>query len=188
MCRILRVLRVLFWGVLMVGLINISCNTDKKPKTIIVDEKTDEPVDYNKTDSSSEVKFSETKNQEIYDSYLSIKKALVNSKGETVQLEAKKLEASIRDLEKYSQLRATSKLIALTKDIKKQRDFFVALTDEVEKQIEKSNIQSGEVYKQFCPMAFDGEGGYWLSDSKEVRNPYFGNKMLVCGSVEKVFK
>jgi hypothetical protein len=37
-------------------------------------------------------------------------------------------------------------------------------------------------------MAFDGEGGYWLSDSKEIRNPYYGEKMLVCGNVEKTFK
>ena len=40
------------------------------------------------------------------------------------------------------------------------------------------------MYKQFCPMAFNDQGGYWLSNSKEVRNPYFGDKMLKCGMVK----
>jgi hypothetical protein len=166
----------------------ISCNKDKKPESVIVDEKINETVDYNKTDFRSEVKFSDIKIQEIYGLYLSVKAALVNSESGIVQAETKKLEAVIEDSEENVQLKAVSKLISLTKDIKKQRDFFVSLTSEVEKLVGKAEITSGEVYKQFCPMAFDGEGGYWLSDSKEVRNPYYGKKMFACGSVEKTFK
>lgn len=30
----------------------------------------------------------------------------------------------------------------------------------------------------FCPMPFDGQGAYWLSDSSKIRNPYFGEKRL----------
>ena len=30
-------------------------------------------------------------------------------------------------------------------------------------------------------MAFDNKGAYWLSEEKEIRNPYFGSKMLTCG-------
>jgi Cu(I)/Ag(I) efflux system membrane fusion protein len=33
-------------------------------------------------------------------------------------------------------------------------------------------------------MAFDFDGAEWLSDSDQIRNPYFGDKMLTCGSVE----
>ena len=40
------------------------------------------------------------------------------------------------------------------------------------------------VYLQFCPMANDNTGGYWLSTDKAIRNPYFGAKMLKCGSTE----
>jgi hypothetical protein len=47
-------------------------------------------------------------------------------------------------------------------------------------------ISTGEIYKQFCPMAFEGKGDYWYSTSSEIRNPYFGDKMLKCGRVEKV--
>ncbi|WP_158237145.1 DUF3347 domain-containing protein [Aquimarina sp. MAR_2010_214] len=170
------------------ALLGVSCNKDKKPESVAVDENINEIVDYNKTDLISKVKFSDIKTQEIYDLYLSVKAALVNSESGIVQAETKKLEAVIEDSEENKQIKAVSKLISLTKDIKKQRDFFVSLTSEVEKLVGKAKITSGEVYKQFCPMAFDGEGGYWLSDSKEVRNPYYGKKMLACGSVEKTFK
>jgi Cu(I)/Ag(I) efflux system membrane fusion protein len=39
------------------------------------------------------------------------------------------------------------------------------------------------LYLTFCPMAFENKGAYWLADSPEVRNPYFGAKMLTCGEV-----
>jgi Cu(I)/Ag(I) efflux system membrane fusion protein len=33
-------------------------------------------------------------------------------------------------------------------------------------------------------MAFDNKGAYWLSNVSEIKNPYFGEKMLTCGSVQ----
>lgn len=41
-----------------------------------------------------------------------------------------------------------------------------------------------KIYLINCPMAFDGEGADWLNGSTEIRNPYFGDKMLTCGSVK----
>jgi hypothetical protein len=40
-----------------------------------------------------------------------------------------------------------------------------------------------KIYYLFCPMAFDNRGAYWLSDNREVRNPYFAGKMPDCGEV-----
>lgn len=176
---------------LVLGGLHMSCIADKKDKKnipTIVNEKVDKNKDYDSTDSQIKVVFSQIKDQQIFDLYLAIKKALVNSNEKEVQLQAKKLEAVIKDSDANKQLKAISKLIALTKDIHKQRDFFVGLTDQIEKYFNKVDITSGEFYKQFCPMALEGKGGYWLSDSKEIRNPYFGNKMLTCGSVKKIFK
>jgi hypothetical protein len=36
-------------------------------------------------------------------------------------------------------------------------------------------------YYQRCPMANDNKGAYWISQEKEIRNPYYGEKMLKCG-------
>jgi Cu(I)/Ag(I) efflux system membrane fusion protein len=41
-----------------------------------------------------------------------------------------------------------------------------------------------KIYYQYCPMAFDNKGAYWLSDQAKIRNPYFGDKMLECGEVK----
>jgi len=41
-----------------------------------------------------------------------------------------------------------------------------------------------KVYKLYCPMAFDNTGAEWLSNQSVIQNPYFGEKMLTCGSVE----
>ncbi len=164
-------------------LVMSSCNRDKKQETI--DGKF---ADLNMTDSRSTVDFSDKNIQEIYTVYLDIKAGLVNSDNEAVRTASKKMEKVLETSNENKQLKATSKLISLTKDIKKQRDFFVTITDEVQNRISDAQITSGEVYKQYCPMAFEGSGGYWLSDSEEIRNPYFGKKMLKCGSVEEVFK
>ena len=41
------------------------------------------------------------------------------------------------------------------------------------------------LYQQYCPMYNKNKGGYWLSDSQEIKNPLFGSKMLTCGSVKE---
>ena len=41
------------------------------------------------------------------------------------------------------------------------------------------------VYYQFCPMAFDSKGAYWLSESNSIQNPYFGKKMIDCGETKE---
>ena len=45
-----------------------------------------------------------------------------------------------------------------------------------------------KVYEQFCPMADNDNGAYWLSLSEVIENPYFGSKMMKCGSVESVIE
>ncbi len=42
------------------------------------------------------------------------------------------------------------------------------------------------IYYQYCPMAFNNTGAYWLSNSEEIKNPYFGDKMLTCGSTKEI--
>ena len=39
------------------------------------------------------------------------------------------------------------------------------------------------VYRLHCPMAFAGEGAYWLQPGPEPRNPYYGAMMLTCNDL-----
>ena len=36
-------------------------------------------------------------------------------------------------------------------------------------------------------MAFK-EGAYWLSSIEDIRNPYYGARMLNCGKIEEVIQ
>ena len=44
------------------------------------------------------------------------------------------------------------------------------------------------VYQVRCPMAFNNRGATWLQLDENVRNPYFGDSMLQCGSVVATFR
>jgi len=72
------------------------------------------------------------------------------------------------------------------KGIEMKRSHFSVVSNEITKAIEMFGINTeSTVYLEYCPMAFDYEGAYWVSNNKEIRNPYFGDKMLKCGEVKK---
>lgn len=117
----------------------------------------------------------------VYQHYLHLKSALVNSDADQAQAAGESLVGALAKIEAEQAL-VSAQEIAGTADLNIQRTAFSDLTAEVE-NILVGALVSGNVYKQYCPMAFSGKGGYWLSDSEEIRNPYFGSKMLKCGSV-----
>lgn len=44
-----------------------------------------------------------------------------------------------------------------------------------------------KLYRDYCPMFNDGKGAVWISESKAIKNPYYGSKMSTCGSVKKEY-
>ncbi|TVR79684.1 MAG: DUF3347 domain-containing protein [Chitinophagaceae bacterium] len=75
--------------------------------------------------------------------------------------------------------------ISLTEDLEVQRKHFETVSDQLYALIQVTGTSGKTVYRQYCPMAFDDKGAYWLSAEEEIRNPYFGDAMLTCGSVEE---
>ncbi len=65
-----------------------------------------------------------------------------------------------------------------------QREHFETLSTDISDLITLLGTEK-KVYQAFCPMASDGKGAVWLSEFKEIKNPFFGSKMLTCGSVQK---
>jgi Cu(I)/Ag(I) efflux system membrane fusion protein len=39
------------------------------------------------------------------------------------------------------------------------------------------------VREVYCSMAFGNKGAAWLQPGDQIRNPYFGRKMLRCGEI-----
>lgn len=44
-----------------------------------------------------------------------------------------------------------------------------------------------KLYQDYCPMYNDGKGAIWISESKTIKNPYYGKEMLTCGSIKKEY-
>mgnify|MGYP000439286845 CR=1 FL=1 len=74
-----------------------------------------------------------------------------------------------------------------TSEIKEQRVQFEQLSIHLTKAVQEFGVGE-EVYQQFCPMANKNKGAYWLSVSKKIKNPYFGEVMLTCGEVSKIIE
>ncbi len=43
------------------------------------------------------------------------------------------------------------------------------------------------LYLTFCPMAFGGEGGYWIQAVDTIYNPFYGSQMLRCGEIRQTY-
>ncbi|MEO0525710.1 DUF3347 domain-containing protein [Flagellimonas sp.] len=154
----------------------ISCKNETKDNTSTSDSNTE-------TTKIVGLSFSDDNVGEQFQHYIHVKTALVNSDAKEAQSGAKMLMENTDD----TALKGLLSKISETSDIEAQRTVFSDVTAKMTAIVDAS-ISSGEVYQQFCPMAFNNQGGYWLSTEEEIRNPYFGDKMLKCGKVTETIK
>ena len=127
--------------------------------------------------------FEDPKVEEVYQHYIHLKDALVASDAAEAKPAAAALQTALTDAGSTAGADLAGK-IASTSDIKAQRSELDALTAEVEGLIKSAKLASGKIFKQHCPMANEGKGGYWLASEKAIKNPYYGDEMMTCGSVE----
>lgn len=128
----------------------------------------------------ADASFSDGTTNNVFQNYQQLRQALIASDAKEVQAAAGNLAENIASEQK--DMIVTALAMAETSDIEKQRELFSEFTYKVEPMF-KDSLSEGTIYKQFCPMAFEGKGGYWLSNMKEIQNPYYGDKMLKCGEV-----
>jgi hypothetical protein len=114
--------------------------------------------------------------------YFDVKNALVNDDAVKAKEAASALAASTGDY--AGKLNESLNAIASTDDIEAQRVAFETLSMNLY-DVAKEGGAGITIYKQYCPMAFDDKGAFWLSSEKQVLNPYFGASMLRCGSVKE---
>lgn len=74
------------------------------------------------------------------------------------------------------------------KELEKKRESFEMISNAFYDMVRSIRPQGTTVYYQYCPMAFNDKGAYWLSNADSIRNPYFGKKMLTCGEVKETMK
>lgn len=130
-------------------------------------------------------KFADAKVNEVYQHYIHLKTALVNEDHTEATAGAEMLAKALKDAGIESKIIVG---MVAAKDLKGKRAQFSELSTELAEVFKKSKIESGVIYKQYCPMANDNNGGYWLASEKKIQNPYYGSKMMTCGSVKEEIK
>lgn len=74
-------------------------------------------------------------------------------------------------------------------DLNIQRKYFNEFAKLMYNAVNKYGIYDRDTYLFYCAKALNGEGGYWLSNTKEIQNPY-GEDLNDCwelkGHIEKI--
>jgi hypothetical protein len=136
---------------------------------------------------AASVSFSNQETTVIINSYLDLKDQLVATDGEKASAAAKSLLSVLENSETQTKesMKVAVGQIANSTDPEIQRTAFDLVSQQVLILAKSAVLTEGKLYKQYCPMAKNNTGAFWLSSSEEIRNPYFGDKMLKCGSVEE---
>lgn len=124
--------------------------------------------------------------------YLKIQEALAADKLADARSGAQNLLAAVdkgpseSDAPGIEKIANAAGTITASKNIADARGGFLALSKEMQPLIEHVGTTSTtDLFVVHCPMAFDGQGANWIQDDKTVANPYYGARMLRCGSVQK---
>tara|TARA_Y100000815_G_scaffold46663_1_gene38286 strand:- start:364 stop:915 length:552 start_codon:yes stop_codon:yes gene_type:complete len=120
---------------------------------------------------------------DVYDNYNELKTALVNTDAGAAKSTAANLKTALEEIDGNDALKEQVSTLSNTGDIEQQRELFSQVTAGIKALVE-GKIEQGTLYYEYCPMAFNGKGAYWISNDKKIYNPYFGDKMLNCGTVD----
>jgi hypothetical protein len=130
-------------------------------------------------------------------SYIGVKNALVGSNATLAKTRSAELLAAlsvpVKGLQPAQQqllatyldkLKFDSRHISETTAIDHQREHFASLSKNMYSLLSGLKLNSTTVYQQYCPM----KKAAWLSESEDIRNPYYGDDMLECGKVTATLK
>lgn len=174
-----------------VGLTAMSCKDDQKEdSTATMDSEVSQ-----EQASTSKSNVQNPESQQVLADYMVLKDALVATDEKAAADAGKKLESTLKSikLDSYTseQQKELKEIVESAtehaehigrSDMAHQREHFQMLNQDVTDMVAITGT-ANTLYQQFCPMY--GEGGAWLSMEKEIRNPYFGSKMMKCGEVQK---
>lgn len=122
--------------------------------------------------------------------YMKIKNALVNDDYAQVKQSATAMKKSLEELElnkeQHKELKGVVANLAKAGDIQAQRKQFALLSQHLYQLVQNTNLSDGPLYVQHCSMALGGgQGAIWISHEEQVRNPYMGQRMPGCGTLEE---
>ncbi len=140
----------------------------------------------------------------VVDEYIKLKDALSVDDADLARNQIKNVKVALKNVDMLllpgdahnvwmKALKSINKnleIIQNNTNIEMQREAFKLLSNDVWGMVDVFGVIASDnktIYLEFCPMADDNKGSYWLSYDKEIRNPFFGASMLSCGEVKKTY-
>jgi ABC-type Fe3+-hydroxamate transport system substrate-binding protein len=135
--------------------------------------------------------------KDIISSYLQLKNALVNDDDKSAATAGNVLKTAVEKVTLSSLEPAQAKVFndiaddvkehgehigANAGNIKHQREHFEMLSQEIYDLVKTDKKSGQKLYYDHCPMYNNKKGGNWISETKDIRNPYLGKEMVTCGS------
>ena len=162
-----------------------------------------------KTDSTSNTTHTEKSDEtsskssfsinEIISNYLTLKNALTKDESQAAANAGNAMVATLRKMDtkmlSATQLKSYNEIVDVAKEnaehiganagkLDHQREHFALLSVDMSDLI-KIFGTTQKLYQDYCPMYDDKKGAIWISETKEIKNPYYGSEMLSCGSMKK---
>jgi hypothetical protein len=194
---------VMFLSIMMVAF--SACNSNKSN----VSQKGDHNMqNMSQIDSATMTKPSapEAKNavsiKEIVSSYLIIKNALSEDNSTAAAKAGEILQNTFKNFNKSTMTTDQRKIFEDVEtdaienaehiaenggNITHQREHFELLSKDMYDLVKTFDSEQ-VLYKVFDSMSNDGKGAFWLSETKEIKNPYMGKAMLTSGSIQEEIK
>lgn len=178
-----------------------ACNNDNKSARENDTKKMDSTTIPSQTATAPDTKPTASANATL-PAYLQIKNGLANDNGKKAAAGGTAFMEAIGKLDKSSMNDAQKKVYEdMADDAKEMAEHISTNAGKIEHQREHFDMLSNDVYdlvkafgagqslyKDFCPMYNNNKGAIWLSETKEIKNPYLGKKMPTCGEVKEELK
>lgn len=192
-------MKKIFFGIAIGAISLVACNSQSGDKntadTSSVPVQQSAPVATNGNQSPTPI-------SGIVNDYLKMKNSLANDDGTGAAAAGKDLAGALKN---FNQSALSADEQKTFKDIQAdalehaehigdngdkiahQREHFEMLSKDMYDLV-KTFGPGQTLYKEFCPMYNNNKGAYWLSETKEIKNPYFGKEMLTCGEVQETLQ
>lgn len=138
----------------------------------------------------------------VVTAYVSLKNALTTDNSTDAATAGKALQAALTEFGKSTMTAEQKKAFdGLSEDASEHAEHIGANGGNIEHQREHFDLLSKDMidfvkafgggrvlYQDFCPMYNKGKGASWLSETEDIKNPYYGKKMQTCGKVQAEIK
>lgn len=170
-----------------------ACNSGQQEKNTAEETESTEMNEMEGMDMSqqkNEAAAADTQGEPAFlQDYMQMKNAMVNDNYEQAKQAASKMQNSLEDSElsqeQQNKLKKGASQLAEAQDIEAQRQAFDQLSQQLYQVVQNKDVTDKPLYWQHCAMAMDGQGANWLSYEEQVNNPYMGQRMPRCGSMEE---